>query len=246
MINKRLYSFIVLLLIAISSYAQKFVEFTSVDSLIISADLYETEKDSKLWVIMCHQEEFSRGEYKEIARRMIKLNYNCLAIDMRAGNEVNYVLNETANEAKSKGISQKLLNCEIDILSAIEYVKSMEKDAEIVLLGSSFSASLCLKIAKERPDIKAVIAFSPGEYFLPEVSIKNTISGLSIPVYSGCTKSEYSYVKDLFSNVKSNKLIIFKPEKADGLHGAKTLWWESATRNEYWLTLLFFLNGLQY
>ncbi len=246
MINKRLYSFIVLLLIAISSYAQKFVEFTSADSLIISADLYETEKDSKLWVIMCHQEEFSRGEYKEIARRMIKLNYNCLAIDMRAGNEVNYVLNETANEAKSKGISQKLLNCEIDILSAIEYVKSMEKDAEIVLFGSSFSASLCLKIAKERPDIKAVIAFSPGEYFLPEVSIKNTISGLSIPVYSGCTKSEYSYVKDLFSNVKSNKLIIFKPEKADGLHGAKTLWWESATRNEYWLTLLFFLNGLQY
>lgn len=225
--------------------AQQFVAFQSSDSLTISADFYETETDSKKWMIMCHQAEYSRGEFKEIARRMIKLNYNCLAIDMRSGGEVNYVPNETANEAKSLGKTQTFLSCEIDILSAIEYVLSREKDAEIVLFGSSFSASLCLKIAKERPDIRAVIAFSPGEFFTPQLSIKKTISNLSIPIYVGCTKSEYLYEKDMFEDVKPQKVVIFRPEKADGIHGAKTLWWESSTRNEYWLSLLFFLNSLQ-
>ena len=239
--------FILLLQVSLltSIKAQQFVTFQSSDSLTISADFYETETDSKKWMIMCHQAEFSRGEFKEIARRMIKLNYNCLAIDMRSGGEVNYVPNETANEAKSLGKAQTFLSCEIDILSAIEYVLSREKDAEIVLFGSSFSASLCLKIAKERPDIRAVIAFSPGEFFTPQLSIKKTISDLSIPIYVGCTKSEYLYEKDMFENVKPQKVVIFRPEKADGTHGAKTLWWESSTRNEYWLSLLFFLNSLQ-
>ena len=245
MIKKIAYIIILQLGFLTSIRAQQFVTFKSSDNLTISADFYETEAISKKWMIMCHQEEYSRGEYKEIAQRMIKLNYNCLAIDMRLGNEVNYVPNETAGEAKRLGKSQTLISCEIDILSAIEYVLSREKDAEIVLFGSSFSASLCLKIAKERPDIRAVIAFSPGEFFSPQISIKKTISELSIPIYAGCTGSEFSYVKDLFSNVKPQKLIIFRPEKADGLHGAKTLWWESSTRNEYWLSLLFFLNSLQ-
>jgi dienelactone hydrolase len=245
MIKKIVYIIFLQLGFLVSTRAQQFVTFKSSDNLTISADFYETETVSKKWMIMCHQEEYSRGEYKEIAQRMIKLNYNCLAIDLRSGNEVNYVTNETAGEAKSLGKSQTLLSCEIDILSAIEYVLSREKDAEIVLFGSSFSASLCLKMAKERPDIKAVIAFSPGEFFSPQISIKKAISGLSIPIYVGCTGSEFVYVKELFSNVKPQKLIIFRPEKADGLHGAKTLWWESPTRNEYWLSLLFFLNSLQ-
>jgi len=245
MIKKIAYIIMLQLGFLVSIRAQQFVTFKSTDNLTISADFYETEVTSKKWMIMCHQEEYSRGEFKEIAQRMIKLNYNCLAIDLRSGNEVNYVTNETAGEAKSIGKPQTLISCEIDILSAIEYVLSREKDAEIVLFGSSFSASLCLKIAKERPDIRAVIAFSPGEFFAPQISIKKTISGISIPMFIGCTKSEFPYVKDMFANVKPQKLIIFRPEKADGLHGAKTLWWESATRNEYWLSLLFFLNSLQ-
>ena len=245
MIKKFAYIIILQLVFLVSTRAQQFVTFKSSDNLTISADFYETEAVSKKWMIMCHQEEYSRGEFKEIAQRMIKLNYNCLAIDLRSGGEVNYVTNETAGEAKSEGKSQTLISCEVDILSAIEYVLSREKDAEIVLFGSSFSASLCLKIAKERPDIRAVIAFSPGEFFAPQISIKKTISGISIPMYIGCTKSEFQYVKEMFENVKPQKLIIFRPEKADGLHGTKTLWWESSTRNEYWLSLLFFLNSLQ-
>jgi pimeloyl-ACP methyl ester carboxylesterase len=240
-------SYIILLQVSflLSARAQQFITFQSSDNVTISSDFYETEAVSKKWMIMCHQEEYSRGEFKEIAQRMIKLNFNCLAIDMRSGGEVNYVQNETALEAKNLGKSQTLLACEIDILSAIEYVKSREKDAEIVLFGSSFSASLCLKIAKERPDIKAVIAFSPGEFFTPQISMKKTLAGISIPIYVGSTKSEYSYVKEMFENVKPQKLVLFRPEKADGMHGAKTLWWESTTRNEYWLSLLFFLNSLQ-
>ena len=245
MIKRIAYLILLQLGFFVSAKAQQYVTFQSSDNLTITADFYETETVSKKWMIMCHQAEYSRGEYKEIARRMIKLNYNCLAIDMRSGGEVNYVPNETAVEAKRLGLPQTFLSCEVDILSAIEYVKSREKDAEIVLFGSSFSASLCLKIAQERPDIKAVIAFSPGEFFSPQISMKKTITGMSIPIYVGCAQSEYQYEKTMFEGVKPQKVVIFRPEKADGMHGAKTLWWESTTRNEYWLSLLFFLNSLQ-
>ena len=239
MLRKSIYLLIVSFSVLVAK-AQQFVTFKSSDDITISVDFYETETESKKWMIMCHQSEYSRGEYKEIARRMIKLNYNCLAIDMRSGGEVNYVPNETAIEARRLGKNQSLLSCEIDILSAIEYVLSREKNAE-----SSFSASLVLKIAKERPDIKAVIAFSPGEFFTPQFSVKDIISGLDKPTYVGCTKTEYPYIKEMFSNVKPQRVVLFRPEKAEGTHGAKTLWWESSTRNEYWLSLLFFLNSLQ-
>jgi len=224
--------------------SQEIVRFKTSDNLQITADLYETESQSDKWMIMTHQAEFSRGEFKEAARRMIKLGYNCLAIDLRSGGEVNYVPNETAALAKELGFPQTFLDCEKDILAAIDYVYSRSKNAQLTLFGSSFSASLCLKIAKERSDIYALILFSPGEFFEPKISMKQTANGLKIPIFAGCPKSEYSYVKELLSGVKSPKLVIFKPDRGEGLHGSKTLWWESSTRNEFWLSLLFFLKGM--
>lgn len=244
MLKRTIYLIAFLVCSFLPGMSQELVTYISPDKLTITADFYETEKDSHKWMLMFHQAEYSRGEYKEIARKMIKINYNCLAVDMRSGGEVNYVSNETATEAKNIGLPTTLFDCQKDILATIEYVKSRDKDAEIILFGSSFSASLCLLVAKQRPDIKAVIAFSPGEFFEPKIIVKNAIANLKIPVYAGCSKSEYNYVKDLLSKVKSPKMVIFKPEKGDGLHGAKNLWWESQTRNEFWLTLLFFLNNL--
>ena len=216
---------IVLAIHCLSVYTQELVNFNASDNLKITADLYETEKESDKWMIMVHQAEFSRGEFKEAARRMIKVGYNCLAVDLRSGGEVNFVQNETAALAKELG-----------------YPKN--KNAQITLFGSSFSASFCLKLAKERNDLTCVIAFSPGEFFEPAFSVKQAISGLQLPVYIGCAKSEFEYVKELASLISSKKKVIFKPERGEGLHGSKTLWWESPTRDEFWLSLLFFLNGL--
>lgn len=226
-------------------HSQELIQFKSADNLSITADFYETEKnDSSKWMLMFHQAEYSRGEYKEAASRMIKVGYNCIAVDMRMGGEVNYVKNETAALAKDLGYPQTMLDCEKDIVAAVEWVKAINPRASVVLFGSSFAGSLCLKVATERNDIAGVIAFSPGEFFEPAISIKNTVQGLKKPAYMACTKSEYEYVKEMTSLMTAKKPVLFKPERGEGLHGSKTLWWESPTRNEYWLSLLFFLNSI--
>jgi hypothetical protein len=78
---------------------QEKVSFFSDDSLKITADLYL--KDYNLpFILLFHQEDASRGEYTEIATRLKKLDYNCLAVDLRAGEKMNYVQNESAERAR--------------------------------------------------------------------------------------------------------------------------------------------------
>lgn len=237
-----LISYILFFVCSLNSFSQKLVTFKASDHLTVTADYYETEIESSKFMILAHQADYSRGEHKESSQRLIKLGFNCLAVDLRIGGEVNYVQNETAKEAKNANVGRSYLDAEKDIIAAIEYAKSLSDSAEIFLFGSSFSASICLKIAKERSDVKAVIAFSPGEFFENQLNVKETIRGLNTPTFVACPQSEFTFVSDIVSGVSPNKLTIFKPERGDGLHGSKSLWWESSTRNEYWLALLFFLK----
>ena len=225
--------------------AQRNITFTAADGLEITADLYETDVESHRYMLLFHQAEYSRGEFQQIATRLIKLGFNCLAVDLRYGNEVNFINNETAMRARQGNFEVSMLAAKRDMEAAISYVKSLQDSVSIFLLGSSFSASLSLILAKERPDITAVIGFSPGEFFGAELSVEKYIRGLHIPVFIGCPRSEYFYVTQLLSGVISNHKVVFRPERSDGLHGAKTLWWESATRDEFWLSLLFFLKDFK-
>lgn len=236
-------SYVTLLLISSTTiFAQQRVTFKTSDNLTVTADYYETEMLSNKVMILCHQAEYSRGEYKDIATKLIKLGYNCLAIDLRYGNEVNYTTNETATMARQTNFPRTMLDCEKDITAAIEYTQAIVKGARLYLWGSSFSASLCLMIAQQRSDISSVVAFSPGEFFDSNPSVKDKLSGYKKPSFVACTQSEYSYMADLFSKADQNNITFFKPERGEGMHGSKTLWWDSSTRNEYWLALMFFLR----
>lgn len=239
--NKRYLLCLLWLLSSFSIWAQKTVTFPASDSITVSADLFESYIDTDKFLILCHQEEYSRGEYRDIAPKLMKMNFNCLAIDLRNGKEINYVNNETAMAAKTAGSATKLIDSEKDILGAIDYVRSINPKAEIILLGSSFSASLCLKVAKDRNDVRAVIAYSPGEFF-GDLNIQSYIKGLNIPTYMASPRSEYSYASQIVSTVEQGTLTKFRPENAEGEHGAKALWWTSSANDDYWLSLLLFLE----
>ncbi|MCQ2959011.1 MAG: dienelactone hydrolase family protein [Bacteroidales bacterium] len=238
---KKIITAIICILSMFNLFGQKSISFQAEDHVEVFADYYETFAESNKYMLMFHQAEYSRGEFQQIAERMIKLDFNCIAVDLRQGNEVNFVNNETALKAKQEKFNITLLSCEKDILAAINYVYSIDPYAQIFLMGSSFSGSLCLKVAKDRSDIKAVIAYSPGEFF-SSLSITQYIKGLKVPTYIGCAQNEYSYVSQLAEGIESTKFVLFKPEGSNGLHGAQTLWWDSDTREECWLSLLFFLK----
>lgn len=219
---------------------QATTSFLSPDKVKVTADWYKIDDTSQV-IILCHQEESSRGEYIQTAKRFNKLGFNCLAVDLRIGAESNGVANLTAPEIKSK--KKSYLDAEKDILAAIEYVYSQTKK-KIILLGSSYSASLVLKIAKENEKVGAVIALSPGEYFGKKLSVKKVIDGLDKPVFVASSKQESAEVTKITEGIKSDKKVQFIPP-LDGASGSKALQKATPGSQDYWMALLIFSKTLK-
>jgi len=91
--------------------------------------------------------ELSRGEYSETGLRLNKFGFKLPGIDQRSGDAMNGVVNETAAEAKRMKKKQGYLDAEQDIIAAIDYLYE-KYNKKVILCGSSYSASLVLKIAK--------------------------------------------------------------------------------------------------
>lgn len=239
---KHIFTALLLFFGIISLHSQELVTFEASDGLTVSANLYEVDENSP-YLILFHQAGYSKGEYKASAIKLLKLGYNCLAVDLRSGGGVNFVQNETANLAKSKGISTTYLDAEKDMLAAIDYAFEKSKK-QVVLLGSSYSASLALKIANGNSKIKSVVAFSPGEYFQPDMVMKDQLKGFDKPVFVACSQREFTYMNELLANIPSDLKTIFKPQDGLGEHGSKSLWQDCPTSKEYWLALLLYFKKL--
>lgn len=222
--------------------AQKTISFFSKDGILITADLYFVN-DTLPYMILCHQAGSSRGEYLETASKFAKFGYNCIAIDMRSGGEMNTIINETAIHAKVKGRSATYLDAAQDITAAIDYAYDLSKK-KVVLVGSSYSASLVMRIAVDNNDVKAVIAFSPGEYFGEKYSLKDTLKTLTKPLFVTSSKPESEKVGELIKDISSKKKQQFTPSKT-GAHGSKALWKETPNHQEYWLALMMFMLSVK-
>lgn len=225
-------------------FSQQKITFSAKDGLKVTADLYL--KDTSFpFIILFHQANFSRGEYLETAPKLNKLGFNCLAVDLRSGNEVNYIPNETAQAARDKNFPSTYLDAQMDMQAAIDYVKKFYPGHKIILLGSSYSASLCLKLGNEDRSIYAVIAFSPGEYFQNELHIKDKVTGWNKPLFVASTKEEYPYIKDMLSSIPGSLITWFEPSKSNGVHGSRALWQQSEESDDCWMTLLLFMKKMK-
>jgi dienelactone hydrolase len=222
--------------------AQKKITFSSKDGLTITADLYSIS-DTLPYMILCHQAGYSRGEYKETARKFNKFNYNCIAIDARSGEEINEVKNETATLAIKLNKPVNYLDAEQDIIAALDYAYKQSKK-KVVLVGSSYSASLALKIGATNDKVKAVIAFSPGEYFGDNLNLKENIKTFNKPLFVTSTKDEAANVTALIKDVKSSQKQQFIPIE-QGMHGSKTLWKSTSNHSEYWIALFMFMREIK-
>ncbi len=220
----------------------KTVTFPSKDGLTITADLYAI-KNAKNFMVLCHQAGFSRGEYIEAAKRLNKLGYTCLAIDQRSGKVANNVINETAKLANEKGMSTKYLDAKQDIEAAIDYAYKLNNNTKIILVGSSYSAALSLLIATTNNKVKAVAAFSPGEY-LKGVNLTESILSLDKPTFVTSSKKEIEQVTGIIQNIKSKQVVHFKPE-VTGIHGSRALWKTTPGNKSYWKSFIGFLSNIQ-
>lgn len=222
--------------------AQLTVTFPAKDGLKVTADWYPVSSNLPV-ILLCHQNKYSRGEYSETALRLNKFGFNCLAVDQRVGEGVNNIVNETAAAALTKKLTPKYEDAEQDILAAVDFLYS-KYQKPIIILGSSYSASLALKIATTNEKIMAAIVFSPGEYFTDKNYIGNSIKSLLKPVFVTSSKEEANEVTDLMKDVNSRIKIQYIPI-SNGAHGSKVLWAETAGNQEYWIALMSFLDKIR-
>lgn len=234
---------IIAVFFALGLKSQDKIVFQASDSLEVVAHLYEMDA-SYPYIILLHQGNYSKGEFKDIAISLLKLKYNCLAVDLRYGGSINSVPDETAINAKDERVLRSMYDSRLDIEAAINYVYE-KSNQEMILLGSSYSATLALKMGKDSPKVKAIIAYSPGEFFRNQFLIHDELEGIDKPVYIAGTQLEYTYLKKLAELVPKKNLVVFQPQNDDGKHGAKALWKTDKVAKEYWLSLLMFINSLK-
>ena len=218
------------------------LQFKSKDGLLITADLYSVDQPKNL-ILLCHRSHCNRGEYRETAPKLNKLGFSCLAIDQRSGMKVFGVVNETSALAKQNGLATGYLDAKQDIEAAINYAYELNGKKPIIILGSSYSASLALLISAKTDKVKAVVVFSPGEY-LKDVKLAEEIKTLAKPIFATGAKKEIGEVSKVLRFINSKHITLFKP-KVDGFHGSKTLWESVEGHETFWKPLEQFLSKVQ-
>jgi len=95
----------------------------------------------------------------------------------------------------------------------------------VVLWGSSYSASLVIPVANSYSDIvKAVIAFSPGEYFTDKRTVGRAASYLEQPIFITAANDpeEIAAAKAIAARVPDDQVTFFTPPEG-AIHGSSTL-----------------------
>jgi dienelactone hydrolase len=233
---------VIFYLMVIPTLGQQTVTFISADGVTVTADHYVSSTQNP-YIILLHQAGYSRGEYRETAPKLVNLGFNCLAVDLRSGNEVNFIKNLTALDAINKGMTTGYLDTRPDITAAIDFVFQRSKKP-ITLLGSSYSASLALIEATENFKVKTVVVFSPGEYFGQELSVKETIERIHLPILALSSLKEFPLMQELLDHIPQKHLTLFKPSLGEGIHGSRALWESNPNHKEYWMALTQFFSEL--
>lgn len=216
---------------------------------MLTADVYMMHDKTAPFILLFHQARWSRGEDEEIAPRLNMMGFNCMAVDLRSGGEVNGVKNQSFILAQEEMKPTNYVDAYQDIESAVAYAKKFYAQGKIILWGSSYSSALVLKYAGDNVEnVDAILSFSPGEYFSGQGKSKQWISesaaNIIQPVFITSAKSEKSSWSGIFAAIQSNKKEFFIPPTA-GNHGSKALWNSFGDSVYYWEAVENFLNKVK-
>jgi len=229
-----------------TSINKKTIKIKSSDGIEVTADLYEISDTTAPVILLFHQAGYSRGEYIETAPKLNKMGFTCLAVDQRSGNEVNGIKNETNKQAKEKGLGTKYEDALPDLKAALDYAKENFTNRQIILWGSSYSASLVFILGSEYQDeISAIVSFSPGEYFTyNDQKIEYYAGKVQCPVFITSAKNEHKDWEAVYNAVQGVEKTYFLPE-SKGKHGSRALWEKNEGHEDYWKAVTEFLSTVK-
>jgi dienelactone hydrolase len=225
--------------------AAEAVSFAASDHVQVFADYYSIGSSAKPLILLFHQAGSNRAEYATIGPKLAALGCNALAIDQRSGAAAWGRANETVEHlGKSAGYDEALR----DLEAAVAWAKSTNPGGAIYAWGSSYSAALVFLLAAKHPqEIKAVLAFSPGEYLREPHSVRDAAAQLTMPIFVTSAKDseEIAQAASILAAAPSRDKVQFVP-RLDGVHGSSTLRPDRNPKGaaENWLAVRAFLARL--
>ena len=224
-------------------YSATQVEFPAKDGLTIYGKFYEVDKKKPI-ILLTHQAGYNHMEYADIAPKLNKLGYNCLAIDLRSGGTFSDKPNNTNAKALKKGLQPEMIDAQQDITAAISYLNKKYRQ-KVIIWGSSFSSSLALLEGVNNEKVKAIISFSPGDYFgdaaptLAKIFVK-----IDTPYLVTSSRAESEALKELIGDSKLKKNQSQFIPTSNGFHGSRALWEGQEGADEYWNAVKVFLTKI--
>ncbi|TNE54256.1 MAG: hypothetical protein EP338_08825 [Bacteroidetes bacterium] len=221
------------------------INFQSEDGLEITAYLYQFSPEAPT-ILLCHQAGFNKSEYQETALNLYEMGYNCLAIDQRSGGTwSDSTMNETFEKAVLAGKKTKYADADQDVVAGINYLFD-KYQRPCLVLGSSYSADLVIYQGIKNPKVKAIIAFSPGNYIQQEKGdLRKVLDSLDKPLFVSSSKDEIASQELLLKRLKHSRKLVHHKPTVDGQHGSKALWSTHEGHQEYWKALKQFLNHVK-
>ncbi len=227
------------------------ISFLTSDSIEIFGELYDRGKN-KDFILLFHQGgSNARGEYATIIPRLTEEGFNVFAIDQRVGGQFYGSYNRTLANIPTNSFGDGYGYCDAynNLESALDYIIDSGFSGGKIIWGSSYSASLSIKLASERPnDVLGVLAFSPAsgnamEGCSPEEFIENLNVPLLLLKPLSEMESERSKAQFELAAKYNHETYVAK----NGVHGSSMLVESRVGKNVSmnWDVVLKFLNQIR-
>lgn len=140
------------------------ISTTTSDGITLHGEYYtSTQCESGPLVLMFHQAGSNgRGEYGELAAWLNDSGYRVMAWDQRSGSERFDYSNRTVDALPEEN---EVEYCDVypDLEAALAFALEETGVSQVMIWGSSYSASLVYRLAAEHPDdVSALVAASPA------------------------------------------------------------------------------------
>jgi len=223
------------------------VHFDAADGVRIYGDIYRSaDGDNAPVILLFHQGGGdARGEYTQIAIRLMDNGYNVLAIDQRAGGDRFGGGNRTM--AALDGQEYGYCDAYPDLEAALSYMRAEGFDGRLAIWGSSYSAALAFQlVVKNSDEVSALLGFSPSSGApLADCSLLPYISQIDVPALALRPQGEFE-VESVQAQMKEFEAHGIQTYVANpGVHASSMLNAErvGASTEAAWTVVLEFLDA---
>ncbi len=222
------------------------VHTTAADGVQLFGDHYRSHQTAAPSILLFHQAgSDARGEYTEIARRLVREGFEVFAWDARSGGDRLGSENRTVTAIGES--TDDYCAAYPDLEAALQYVFLQGSGGPILAIGSSYSAALVIRLAAEHANrLSGVAAFSPASSRMGDCEVVDWLAASSATpklVYRPESEMEFPPVAEQAQLLSSKGIEVFVAP--DSSHGASML---NPERNKgdvepSWSRLLEFLKN---